>query len=244
MRDDRHDDRRGAERPSGERGGILTILLVLVLVVAAGAAALWWFVIRSDPEPKPEIEPTEVVEGGTIDGTWTLTPNDAEGSFVGYRVQEQFGGDLVENTATGRTTDVRGSMTITGTTVSEARVDANLRELRSDRDRRDNALKTRGLQTDEFPEATFVLTEPIELPGDPTPGRKVRVAANGDLTLHGITRSVRFPLEARWDGQAVQVVGELPIRFAEFGITPPDVAGFVTVKDAGTIELQLFFTMS
>lgn len=225
-----------------ERGGVLTVLLILVLLLAAGAAALWWFVIRSDPAPKPEIEQTQVVEGGTPDGTWTVAP-DAD-SFVQYRVQEQLGGDLVESTATGRTTDVRASMTITGAEVPAVRVDANLAALRSDRDRRDDALRTRGLQTDQFPEATFVLTEPISLPGAPEPGELVRVDATGDLTLHGITRSVTFPLEARWDGRRIQVVGELPIRFAEFGITPPDVAGFVTVKDSGTIEVRLVFAKS
>ena len=41
--------------------------------------------------------------------------------------------------------------------------------------------------------------------------------------------------------QTVQVVGELPIRFVDYGITPPNIGGFVTVAGDGTMELQLFF---
>jgi polyisoprenoid-binding protein YceI len=231
---------RGRDRD--EAGGIVTLLLLVVVVLAAGAAALWWFVLRSDAAPKPAIERTEVVEGGTLAGTWTLAPNDAHGSFVQYRVQEQLGGDLVESTATGRTTEVEGSMTITEAALSAATVNANLAALESDRERRDDALKTRGLQTDQFPQARFALTRPIALPADPIPGRLVRVDAAGDLTLHGITRAVTIPLRTRWDGRTVQVVGELPVTFAEFGITAPDIAGFVTVQGEGTLELQLFFT--
>ncbi len=224
-----------------ERGGIITFLLVVVVLLAAGAAALWWFVLRSDAAPPPEIERTTVVEGGTLDGTWTLTPNDRHGSFVQYRVQEQLGGDLVESTATGRTGEVEGRMTIAGGSVTGATVSANLAALESDRDRRDAALKDKGLQTDQFPQARFVLSSPIRLPAQATPGRVVRVAARGAFTLHGITRTVTMPLQTRWDGTTVQVVGELPITFAEYGITPPDIAGFVTVEGKGTMELKLFF---
>jgi polyisoprenoid-binding protein YceI len=236
--------RAGDHGGQEEQGGIITFFLVVVVAVGVGAAALWWFVLRSDAAPKPTIESTAVVAGGTPDGTWRLTPDDDAGSFVQYRVQEQLGGDLVESTATGRTTDVEGSLTISGQTVPAAEIQANLAALTSDRDRRDQALRTRGLQTDEFPHATFRLTRPIPLPAAPVAGRRVALDATGDLTLHGITRRVTVPLQARWDGRTVQVVGELPVTFAQYGITPPDIAGFVTVKGEGTIELKLFFTKS
>ncbi len=86
-----------------------------------------------------------------------------------------------------------------------------------------------------------MLTEPIELDAAPRKGEKVTADATGDLTLHGITRRVTIPLEGRWDGEAVQVVGKVPIKFADFGITPPNVGGFVTVAGDGRMELQLNF---
>jgi hypothetical protein len=39
----------------------------------------------------------------------------------------------------------------------------------------------------------------------------------------------------------VQVVGKVPIQFADYGITPPNIGGFVTVAGEGRMELQLFF---
>ena len=71
------------------------------------------------PQPSPRIKATKTVEGGNVDGTWTLSANDANGSFVQYRVHEQFAAGLVDNDATGKSTDVTGTMTINGTTVSD-----------------------------------------------------------------------------------------------------------------------------
>jgi hypothetical protein len=51
---------------------------------------------------------------------------------------------------------------------------------------------------------------------------------------------VTFPLEGRWDGGQIAVVGALDIDFADYDITPPSI-GPATVEDQGTIELQLVF---
>jgi len=223
-----------------QHGGIITFLMGVVVVVAVGAGAFWWFFLRGDAAPKPKIEDTTVVSGGTLDGAWTVRAGSP--SFVQYRAKEQFAGATIETDATGRTSDVQASMTINGTTVSGVRVTANLASLKSDKDRRDEKLKTDGLQTNEFPTAAFVQTQPLTLAEVPSKGATVSTAAIGDLTLHGITRRVSVPLDGRWDGQTVQVVGELPIRFAEYGITPPNIGGFVNVASTGQMELQLAFT--
>ena len=94
---------------------------------------------------------------------------------------------------------------------------------------------------DRFPEATFVLAEPIDLGGPPQVGEEVEATATGDLTLHGVTRSVEVPLEARWSGDTIDVIGTLPIVFADYDIDPPNIANFVTVEDEGEMELQLTF---
>jgi polyisoprenoid-binding protein YceI len=221
-----------------EQGGIITFLMGAVVVLVAVAVGGWWFLVRSDAAPRPELEDSELVAGGTLDGHWVVEAGG--GSFVQYRVREQLVG-AVESDATGRTDQVAAEMTITGPTVTQATVGANVASLTSDKDRRDRALHTSGLQSDTFPQAKFVLTKPITLPQAPRKGEKVTTTATGDFTLHGITRPVTVDLEARWDGQTVQVIGAFPIRFADYGITPPSIGGFVTVADEGDAELQLFF---
>ena len=64
--------------------------------------------------------------------------------------------------------------------------------------------------------------------------------ARGRLTLHGQTQ----PITARVSGQRIgdariELAGSAPIEFARFGIEPPSVAGFVTVRDTGRLEFDL-----
>lgn len=217
--------------------------LALVVVLAAVGVGVWYFFLKSDPEPKAAIEETPVVTGedsGGLDGTYTLASGDAD-SFVGYRVDEQFAAAALTSTATGRTSDVEGTFTISGDTVEEVSVTANLTTLKSDKDMRDNRIKTLGLESDTFPESTFVLTEPIELPAAPAAGETVTLDATGDFTLHGVTLSVTIPIEARWDGQDIQLVGSLPVEFGDYDMDAPNIGGFVSVDDNGDMEFQLFF---
>ena len=236
-----------ATAPPSERarGGITTILLVAVVVLAAAGFAGYWFLIRSDAAPKPTIKDTKTAAGGSVDGAWTLTANDANGSFVQYRVHEQFAAGLLDNQATGKSTDVTGTMTVNGTTVSDIAVTANLGALKSDKEFRDTALKTRGLETDKFPTAKFVATDPVTLPSAPTKGTTVQVDLPGELTLHGVTKSVTAPIEARWDGKTIQVVVKtLNVNLNDYSITPPTGGPIAEVDDHGDLELQLFFTQA
>jgi polyisoprenoid-binding protein YceI len=213
------------------------------VVLAAGLFTVYKVFIESDPEPPPEIEETEVSEGGVLDGTYTVAPGDTN-NFVGYRVQEVLVGGTIEQTATGRTNDVTGTFTITGTTVTEVNVTANLQGLTSDRSQRDNAIKSRGLESDRFPESTFVLTEPIELDAVPEAGETVTATAVGDFTLHGVTKRVEIPLEGRWDGQDIQVIGTLHVVFADYDMEAPTSGAVASIEDEGDMELQLFFKKS
>ena len=63
------------------------------------------------------------------------------------------------------------------------------------------------------------------------------VTLSGDLTLHGVTKSVQIPAQAQLvDGQ-IQVAGSLPIALADYGITPPNVGGFIiSIADQGALE--------
>ena len=211
-----------------------------LVIIAGGLFTVYKVFIESDPEPRAEIEQTEVSEGGVLDGSYTVAPGDTN-NFVGYRVQEVLVGGAIEQTATGRTSDVTGTFTITGTTVEEVSITANLQTLTSDRSQRDDAIKDRGLESNQFPESTFVLTEPIELPEVPELGATVTATAVGDFTLHGVTKRVEIPVEGRWDGRDVQVVGTLHIVFSDYEIEAPTSPAVASIEDEGEMEFQLFF---
>jgi len=129
--------------------------------------------------------------------------------------------------------------------VAEAvNVEVDVSTLKSDppEDRRDNRIRTIGLQTDEFPSATFTSTAPVRLPSGIEAGQAVKAEVVGDLTIHGVTKAVTIPLDVRLDGDQGEVVGSLTFPFSDFGMTPPSIGGFVTVEPDATLEFKLLLT--
>ena len=230
------------------------LVLGVVVVVALGFAG-WYFFLKTDPEPRAAIKETPIVtttkvagqepasSDSALDGTWTVKPGNTQ-NFVGYRVTEKLFANISESEATGRTDNVTASMTIDGTRVKDVTVTTDLRDLTSDNSFRDGRIKSEGLESDDFPEAKFVLSEPITLSAVPAAGDTIKTEAAGDFTLHGVTKKVTIPLEGRWDGKQVQVVGNLPIVFSDYGITAPTAPAVASVDDHGEMELQLFFDRS
>jgi polyisoprenoid-binding protein YceI len=219
---------------------------ILFAVVVVAGFAFWWFVLRGSAPP-----PASLVQRTTVAGS-AASPNDSSADgrwriqtgpdvFAGYRIQELFGGDTFKKTAVGRSPAVAGALSIDGSTVSAANIDVDVTKLKSDAVQRDNRIKSQGLQTDQFPTATFVLTKPVVLPSPPAVGTPVNLQATGNLTMHGVTRPATFNLMARWNGDTIDVAGSTPIVLADYGMTAPSVGNFVSVDDHGTVELQLTF---
>ena len=248
-------------RPDRSRSGSRRPLLivagaVLLAVLAAGGYGLWYLFLQP-PGPAAVADsslppvPTSSAAGssqpvsGGIDGTWNVDTSigsfaDSTSSFVGYRVQEELA-SIGASTAVGRTPNVSGSLTISGTQVTAATITADLTTLQSDDHRRDGQLARQGVQTSQFPTATFKLTAPIELGSVPADGKEIQVTASGQLTLHGQTKDVQIPLKARLSGATIAISGSLPIVFADYGIQKPNSFMVLSIADEGTMELQLFF---
>lgn len=218
------------------------LVLLAVVVVLGGLGALGWFVFLGGDAPERltlsdrarETGTGTALAPGTISGTWTVAP----GSEARYRIRETFAGAPSPVEAVGRTEGVVGQAVLEENgdqvTVSMASFEADLLRLKSDRDRRDNAIKTRGIESQRFPTATFVLTQPVSAPrGGGT------VQAIGDLTLHGVTKRVTIPLQTGLASQQVELVGSLMFPFADFDMEPPSIGGFVSVEDEATLEVKL-----
>src|SRR5581483_1140588 len=91
----------------------------------------------------------------SFDGTWTATT----GSQAGYRVKELLFGQSAE--AVGRTGNVDGALTLSGTKVETAAVSIDLGSVTSDRSQRDGQFRNRIMDVTRYPTATFTLTQPI-----------------------------------------------------------------------------------
>lgn len=241
---------------------VLAVVVLAVLGVIAAVAGLGYLFLRAPaPAPVGLGSPGASAKGSSaaplpsgaastigpagLDGTWTIDQTigsfaDFSDSFVGYRVDETFTNQKA-NTAVGRTPQVTGALTLEGSTITSVDVTADLTRLTSDDNRRDGQLRRQAIQTDQFPTATFKLTSPIDLGSIPTDGQTIGATATGELTLHGVTRSVEVPIEARLSGDVVTVTGSLQIRFADYAIEQPTSFLVLSIEDHGTMELQLQF---
>ena len=165
---------------------------------------------------------------------WVAT----DASQVGYRVQEILFG--VDTTAVGRTNQVDGTLTIDGTQVTGVDFTVDVASITSDESRRDSAFRGRVMSADEFPTATFALTQPIELGVTPADGAEVTTQATGDLTLRGVTNSVTFDVTAKQENGLIGVQGSIPVVFNDYGIANPSNGG-VQTEDDGLVEFILVF---
>jgi polyisoprenoid-binding protein YceI len=225
---------------------VLGVVAAFVLLAGAGIA---FFVLRDSAEDQASLGGitvgTTAPEGGaassrtSADGRWTVRQGD--GVFIGYRVHEKLRG--LDKEVTGRSPVVTGSMTVAGSTISAAEFTGDLRQLKSDDNSRDNAIKRMGPQTDQFPEAKFVLSGPLTLAAAPEVGRPVTATAKGKLTVHGVTRDVDFPLTAQWDGDTIRAAttGDgVRFQFQDYGFEALKVP-IAETDDFGFIEVQLLF---
>lgn len=196
-----------------------------------------------DPSAAPAASLASAV---ALAGTWTVDGSigsfsDFSGTFVGYRVREQLA-NVGAAEAVGRTPDVAGSLTIEGTTLTAAEITADLTTLQSDERMRDGQLRRQALETDRYPKATFTLTQPADLGSVPADGSTADIILTGDLTLHGVTKSVQVSMQARLRGGVISVAGSLTIAFSDYGIQQPQSMLVLSVEDHGTMEFQVHFT--
>lgn len=253
----------GAEAPepegwsemAGSRRKLGVIAASAVVVLAVIGFAGWWFLIRDDAPPEADLDTASetldeqgdsAAAGDGIEGEWTVDTSvgsfdDFSGTWAGYRFDEELAG-VGTNTAVGRTPNVTGSMTVEGGEVTAVDVEVDLTTLQSDSGTRDGALGTRGLESDQFPTATFALTSPLALPAGVDSGERATAQATGDLTIHGVTKEVTLDVEAELSGGTTAVVGQAPVLLTDFDIEAPTGFSVLSIKDEGTFEFQLFLT--
>ncbi|WP_345065400.1 YceI family protein [Leifsonia kafniensis] len=218
--------------------------IALVVVLLGGAAAVFGPAFYRDvivgPAAAAPVDDLGTVAPSTLTadelaGEWTVSA----GSYAGYRVDEVLNGTDV--TVTARTETVTGTITATATEITAVSIDVDVASIATDEAARDNYFRTQAIDTATNPTATFVLTEPITAPADPTSGESQTVSATGILTLNGVSKDVTVDLTAALDGDGVKIAGQIPITFSDFNVTAPNL-GFVKVEDAGSIDVLLNLT--
>jgi polyisoprenoid-binding protein YceI len=189
----------------------------------------------------------EAVSTG-VEGTWNVDTSQGEftvedtttATFVGFRVEEVLN-SIGSTTAVGRTPDVSGSITIEETTLMTAEITADLISIISDESRREDPIQE-ALNTSSNPNATFVLTEPVDLGAAAADGEAVSVVATGELTINGVTNEVEVDLDAQLIDGMILVTGTTDIVLADYDVIAPTAPVVLSVDDSGTVEIQLWLS--
>lgn len=230
---------------------IPAVALGAVLLFGGGATYAYFFsglrqspsaLTLATPSASPIASSAATTSSGGA-GTWSI----ASGSLVGYRVNEQFVGQSSSHQAVARTSDVTGTVVITqsGSTfeMTSTTITVQLANLASvdsvagynvvNRDR----IVQRSLDVSSFPTATFT-AQSVTLPAGADSGQAVTFSVPGQLTVHGVTKTVTANLQLRVSGATAQIAGTINTNMTDFGVSPPSI-GFTTVQPAVTIEFSL-----
>ena len=252
---------------------VVAVALAIVALILAGGYGIWYLFLRpagpaavgapnvpvatATATPAAASDPAAATTApagssdpltGGIDGTWKV--DTSIGSFADNTSRRSSAtGSRRPSARSGRTRPSAGprtsagTLTISGSTVTDATIEADLTALaRATTNAATASCANAGIQTNQFPTATFKLTSPIDLGSVPADGQEISVTATGQLTLHGVTKDVEIPLKAKLSGDVIAVTGSLPIVFADYGVEAPTSFVVVSIEDHGEMELQLFFT--
>ncbi len=216
----------------------LAASVILLVALAVAGPFVYIHFIEGPPKPKltlPKSGGARPSPAGTtsLTGTWSVT----SGSKAGYRVQEVLLGQSA--TAVGRTSDVSGALVLQGSILRSARFRVALATVVSDQSQRNAQFRGRIMDVARYPTARFVLTSPIPLGRLPDAGHIVKVEAEGDLTMHGVTHPLEVAISSEWTGSSIYVLGDATVVFADWHIQNPSIGGFVTTASQGTLEVLL-----
>lgn len=187
---------------------------------------------NDQPPARPDVTTATNMTDVLQSSTWTTTGD----SIVDYRVDEAVAG-VLDETVTGRTNAVNGTITIRNSQLIEATFDVDMTTLDSGSTARDAALQRSQLATNDYPTATFTLTDPVTLDN----ATEVNVIATGNLTLRGRTAVVEAEISARIIDNELQVLGTTPVDLDTYDIdlNPPGV----TIENTQT-EFSLVLRIS
>ncbi|WP_290220783.1 YceI family protein [Corynebacterium atrinae] len=210
---------------------VLIIILALVAVVPMVYSAFMGPGVRTEGLSTDDVKPAST----DINGEWEVARGGgANATSVGYTFFEILPGER-KNTS-GSTSAVGGFATIEAGTLTAGSITVDMTKVSSDNERRDINVRNKILNTDQFPDAVFTVTEPVDLSAVPSDGRVVPVKLIGDLEVRGESRPLVHDFDVVRDGDRIIVSGDIRINRHDYGVESPE---FVAAKIDEEGELNI-----
>jgi polyisoprenoid-binding protein YceI len=228
----------------------ILIVGVLGIVLLVGWAA---YTVFKTPAAASAITAIPLAPGAaTVSGTDGVTTTadavvlrisqaDSEARFV---IDEVLNG--TPKTVVGTTDQVAGEIAVDPDNLAQTQVgviQVNARDLTTDNDFRNRAIKNQILQTDQYEYITFTPIEISGLPQNGTVGELYSFQIVGDLTIRGVTKRVTFDVTAQAISTSrIEGTATATINYADYGITIPRVPQVASVADQVRLELDFAAT--
>ena len=217
--------------------GIGALIALAVPLAGPASAQDTTGTVLGDPtatECVTDIGTVEAPEGADV---YTIIGDE---SVARYRAQEELA-SVGANEAVGETSAFVGQILLDadGATLPCSRFDVDLRTLTSDESRRDNFLYNNTLETGQFPLATFILTGVEGLEGPLPDGEETALTLVGNLTIHGVEKSVAWDATVTRDGDALTGTASLRFAMADFNIEEPVVGPVLSVDETIQLEVEI-----
>lgn len=248
----------------GMVGRFLSLAVLAVIVAGVG----WYFFIREDNEAqKAAADITDEVRQAagqtatapaatatTAAGQGSNATTEGASTYAGksyriiegqseawYLAPEKLASLPTSSTAKGTTKEITGEFHLTADGLDPAKpttFTVGLASITSDESRRDNRMRG-ALETSKYPTTTFTASIISGLPAEFGTTDTV-LQLTGTLDLHGVQKEVTWELKVKRDGDILSVLGTTGFKYSDFGITKPDIGGFVSVDENVTLQVQLF----
>jgi polyisoprenoid-binding protein YceI len=169
--------------------------------------------------------------------TFQIAQEESEARFIIDEVLND-----APKTVIGATDQVAGELAIDPEDPTQTRVgiiQVNARDLTTDNDFRNRAVKNQILQTDQYEFITFTPTEIVGLPESSAVGEPYTFQMVGDLTIRDVTKQVTFEVTATASTEErIEGTATTTLAYADYGITIPQVRQVAGVSDQVRLELD------
>jgi polyisoprenoid-binding protein YceI len=219
---------------------VAALALLLTLQAACGGAASpspSAAVVTTAPTATPAATATTAPQANAI--TWNVDPS----SKATIKVREQLVRLPSPIDALINITGAQGAFTLNpdGTFASNSKISVDMTTVTTDDRQRTDSIRRDPLEVTRFrtselvPKTAIGLTLPLPSSGEFT------FKLIGDLTLHGVTKTVTFDVRAtRADGKLTATATASPSwKFGDFGMQPPTSFSVLSIVDEIRMEFAL-----
>jgi polyisoprenoid-binding protein YceI len=170
---------------------------------------------------------------------------DTSRSSAQYQAQFLVQGQAVPGTVTGVTGDVSGTFALSqqpDPTIQSLTIVVELTNLNSGAAERDSHVANDTLEIAKYPRATFTASDVRVGTGPYVAGQQVAFDLPGNLTLHGVTRSVTFTMQGAFDGSSMTGTGKATVRLSDYQMQTPQTTSVLTITVDEHITLLVRFS--